>query len=340
MAFSSVHWYALLCFGFLGAALVASLAAILAGERSRKGRAGSVYRSLLPSAGGDGGGRTGEEEGADGVSGCELWLSRWRGVHPAALLAVRLAAAAAMIGVLIWDLLTYDWSIMLYYTEWTFLLVIIYFLIASVISAHGCWMYGKCATENDEVNAFLKGDVAVDIPVTLYGTDRNKNVSKSHSYYEQGYYQQKTGFMGYLMLIAYQTSAGAVVLTDFVFWALLVPLLSVEHFKLDLLMGCMHTLNLVFLLLDTALNSLPFPWFRMAYFTLWSCIYVIFQWVLHACGFSWWPYPFLKLSTPWAPLWYFCLALVHIPCYGMYSLLVSSKNSILSQIFSHAYRRP
>ncbi|KAG6483706.1 hypothetical protein ZIOFF_060358 [Zingiber officinale] len=222
--------------------------------------------------------------------------------------------------------------------------------IASVISAHGCWMYGKCATENDEVNAFLKGDVAVDIPVTLYGTDRNKNVSKSHSYYEQGYYQQKTGFMGYLMLIAYQTSAGAVVLTDFVFWALLVPLLSVEHFKLDLLMGCMHTLNLVFLLLDTALNSLPFPWFRMAYFTLWSCIYVIFQWVLHACGFSWWsmlthkflrwPYPFLKLSTPWAPLWYFCLALVHIPCYGMYSLLVSSKNSILSQIFSHAYRRP
>lgn len=32
----------------------------------------------------------------------------------------------------------------------------------------------------------------------------------------------------------------------------------------------------------------PFPWFRMAYFVLWSSIYVAFQWILHACGFSWW----------------------------------------------------
>ncbi|RRT80908.1 hypothetical protein B296_00007740 [Ensete ventricosum] len=31
-----------------------------------------------------------------------------------------------------------------------------------------------------------------------------------------------------------QTSAGAVALTDIVFWGLLVPFLSVEHFKLDL----------------------------------------------------------------------------------------------------------
>ncbi|THU55943.1 hypothetical protein C4D60_Mb11t11970 [Musa balbisiana] len=130
-----------------------------------------------------------------------------------------------------------------------------------------------------------------------------------------------------------QTSAGAVALTDIVFWGLLVPFLSVEHFKLDLLMGCMHSLNFVFLLLDTALNSLPFPWFRMAYFVLWSCIYVIFQWILHACGFSWWPYRFLELSTPWAPLWYFCLALLHVPCYGLYSLLVTAKNTLFPKFF-------
>lgn len=90
------------------------------------------------------------------------------------------------------------------------------------------------------------------------------------------------------------------------------------------LMGCMHSLNFVFLLLDTALNSLvccilircwsrksnflyselkqndlcffqPFPWFRMAYFVLWSCIYVIFQWILHARGFSWWACYFVNV---------------------------------------------
>ncbi|XP_042395557.1 uncharacterized protein LOC121985908 isoform X1 [Zingiber officinale] len=335
MAFS-VHWYDLLCFALVAAALAASLSCILAGERSCKARASSIYRRLL-SRGEDGGGGGGEEAGE--VLGCELWISRWRPVHPAALLGVRLAAAAAMIGVFIWDLRTYDWSIMLYYTEWTFLLVIIYFLIASVISAYGCWMYGKRATENDEANAFLKEDVVVDIPVTLNATNRNKNASKSRSNYEHGYYQQKAGFWGYLMLIAYQTSAGAVVLTDIVFWGLLVPFLTDEHFKLDLLMGCMHTLNFIFLLLDTTLNSLPFPWFRMAYFVLWSCIYVIFQWILHACGFSWWPYPFLELSTSWAPLWYLCLGLLHIPCYGIYALIVSAKNSLFSRIFHHAYRR-
>lgn len=30
-----------------------------------------------------------------------------------------------------------------------------------------------------------------------------------------------------------------------------------------------------------------FPWFRIAYFFLWTAIYVVFQWIVHAC-FSFW----------------------------------------------------
>ncbi|XP_042390829.1 uncharacterized protein LOC121982038 isoform X2 [Zingiber officinale] len=276
---------------------------------------------------------------ADPLRSSDLWLSCWKKASRFWLLGFRVVSLSILC-FLLWQVLLLDRVFAFYfYTQWTFLLVIIYFLIASVISAYGCWMYGKCATENDEANAFLKEDVVVDIPVTLNATNRNKNASKSRSNYEHGYCQQKAGFWGYLMLIAYQTSAGAVVLTDIVFWGLLVPFLTDEHFKLDLLTGCMHTLNFIFLLLDTTLNSLPFPWFRMAYFVLWSCIYVIFQWILHACGFSWWPYPFLELSTSWAPLWYLCLGLLHIPCYGIYALIVSAKNSLFSRIFHHAYRR-
>ncbi|CAI0376595.1 unnamed protein product [Linum tenue] len=104
-----------------------------------------------------------------------------------------------------------------------------------------------------------------------------------------------------------------------------------------MLTGLMHSVNLVFLIIDTALNSLPFPWFRVAYFVQWSCIYIVFQWVLHACGLSWWPYPFFELSTPWAPLWYFCLALVHVPCYGVYFLLGKAKYSILPKWFPAAF---
>ncbi|CAI0376645.1 unnamed protein product, partial [Linum tenue] len=134
-----------------------------------------------------------------------------------------------------------------------------------------------------------------------------------------------------------QTCAGAVILTDVVFWCLILPFESNQHFQLTMLTGLMHSVNLVFLIIDTALNSLPFPWFRIAYFVQWSCIYIVFQWVLHACGLSWWPYPFLELSTPWAPLWYFCLALVHVPCYGIYFLLVKAKYSILPKWFPAAF---
>ncbi|XP_043716035.1 uncharacterized protein LOC122664324 [Telopea speciosissima] len=58
------------------------------------------------------------------------------------------------------------------------------------------------------------------------------------------------------MQAIYQTCAGAVLLTGIVFWFIIVPFLSTETFRLNLLMGCMHTLNVVFLLLDTTLNRL------------------------------------------------------------------------------------
>ncbi|XP_020101194.1 uncharacterized protein LOC109719082 isoform X4 [Ananas comosus] len=213
--------------------------------------------------------------------------------------------------------------------------------IATFVSARGCWSYSKHFTAHVENRGLLKRDVEENIDSTVNPeTNSNGKAIRFGSSYGQGDIEQKAGILENLMQITYQTSAGAVVLTDIVFWGLLVPFLSVEHFSLDLLMGCMHSVNAVFLLLDTALNSMPFPWFRISYFVLWSCVYVAFQWVLHACGFSWWPYPFLELSTPWAPMWYLSLALIHIPCFGLYAVIVKAKVSFLSKFFPQAYIRP
>ncbi|XP_048594219.1 ATP-citrate synthase alpha chain protein 1 isoform X3 [Brassica napus] len=66
---------------------------------------------------------------------------------------------------------------------------------------------------------------------------------------------------------------------------------------------CMHSLNAVFLLGDTCLNSLRFPLFRISYFAFWSCIFVAYQWIIHAFMNLRWPYQFLDLSSPYAPLW-------------------------------------
>ncbi|MCL7034443.1 hypothetical protein MKW94_000452, partial [Papaver nudicaule] len=80
-----------------------------------------------------------------------------------------------------------------------------------------------------------------------------------------------------------------------------------------------------------------FPWFRFAYFILWTAIYVIFQWVIHACVSLWWPYPFLDLSSSYAPLWYLAVGLMHIPCYGVFVLIIRMKHFLWSKWFPESY---
>ncbi|XXG84627.1 hypothetical protein AAC387_Pa10g2109 [Persea americana] len=273
------------------------------------------------------------------LNGSDLWIPCWRKLHPLWLLIYRSIAFVSMSWMLYQLVASVGFFAFYFYTQWTFSLVIIYFALGTVISAHGCWTYSKHYIENEERGRLLKMDLGESKGTKITSTNKMKSPVKLQSHHEQDVNERTAGFWGYLMLAIYQTCAGAVMLTDIVFWCLLVPFMSDEHFSVTLLIGCMHALNAVFLLLDTALSRMSFPWFRLAYFVLWSGIYVIFQWVLHACGFSWWPYPFLELTTPWAPLWYLCLALVHIPCYGFYVLIVVVKDSIFSKLFPHAYIR-
>ncbi|KAF2304800.1 hypothetical protein GH714_038005 [Hevea brasiliensis] len=217
------------------------------------------------------------------------------------------------------------------------------FALATVTSGYGCWTSSlQIPSENLETDEFLRTDVE-DNGTTSSATCREKAMKgtiKLQSHYAEETIRLRAGLWGYLMQTIYQTCAGAVILTDVIFWCIIVPFASNAHLGLNVLMGCMHTLNAAFLLLDTALNSLPFPWFRLAYFVQWSCLYVVFQWVIHACGFTWWPYPFLELDIAWAPLWYFALAVVHVPCYGIYALIVKAKNSIFPRWFPGTFVRP
>ncbi|XP_061373617.1 uncharacterized protein LOC133315946 isoform X1 [Gastrolobium bilobum] len=338
-----VEWYDLVCFGIVGVALVGALWVLWMKERASQSNFGILDENLLV-AGPDNGMAVNVliHRAIGHVSTSQLWTSCWRGVHPLWLLATRFLSFVIMAVLLALDVLAYDPSIFLYYTEWTFTLVMIYFALGTIVSAYGCWQFlNKTPFENGEMAEFLRRDLEESMsPNSIaYKGKETKGSIKLKSRYVEEEFKQGAGFWGYLMQIIYQTSAGAVVLTDIVFWCVIVPFLSISHFKLNMLMGCMHTLNAVFLLLDTALNNLPFPWFRLAYFVLWSCGYIIFQWVIHACGFTWWPYPFLELNTPWAPVWYLCLAVIHIPCYGIYSLTVKAKNTILHKLFPRALLR-
>ncbi|KAL2510457.1 hypothetical protein Adt_16057 [Abeliophyllum distichum] len=266
---------------------------------------------------------------ANTLNSTDLWIPCWRKLHPIWLLFYRAFAFAAMAFLLYEIVAAFGFFVFFFYTQWTFALVMVYFALGTVISARGCWIYSRRPlSQSGERDKFLKKE-----------TEDRKHAMTSTSEEKEANSEQHAGFGEYLMQMVYQTCAGAVMLTDIVFWGLLLPFMTGENFQLTLLIGCMHSVNALFLILDSAVNSMPFSWFGLVYFVLWSVAYVGFQWVLHACCITWWPYPFLELSTPWAPLWYLALALVHIPCYGLYVLLVKGKYAIFSRMFPRSFVR-
>ncbi|KAF8049504.1 hypothetical protein N665_2194s0007 [Sinapis alba] len=297
-----IHWYDFICFSIVLAAIVASLWFLLRREGGCVDVEDTVQNSFLLS-----------RSGSESLGLARLWTSCWRGLHPGWLLFTRSISFLSMAALLAWDVLKWDASVFVYYTEWTFTLVMVYFAMGIVASLYGCLEHYKEPTSG----------ACEDAVANKVGGDE---------------FRERLALYGCFMETIFQTSAGAVVLTDVVFWLVIVPFLSNTHLGLNTLMICMHTANASFLILDTLLNSLPFPWLGMGYFVLWSCLYIVFQWIIHVCGLlTWWPYPFLDLDRPWAPLWYLCMAIVHIPCYGAYAAIVKVKNSCFPYLFPNAY---
>ncbi|KNA13577.1 hypothetical protein SOVF_115390 [Spinacia oleracea] len=267
----------------------------------------------------------------------EVWMPCLKGVHPGWLLAFRVCAFFVLLILLIVNAIVDGGSIFYYYTQWTFTLVTIYFGLGSVLSMYGCYDYHQ-KISGDRVHS--EGIDAERGGYFASINDGAPNAIKTSFSPQQVLDRQRAtaGFWGYVLQIIFQMNAGAVMLTDCVFWFIIVPFLATKNYDLNFFIINMHTINLVFLLGDTALNSLRFPWFRIAYFILWTSFYVVFQWVLHACISIWWPYPFLDLSSSFSPLWYSSVAVMHLPCYGIFYYIMKLKHNLLSRYFPLSYQ--
>ncbi|KAK8536979.1 hypothetical protein V6N13_041933 [Hibiscus sabdariffa] len=267
----------------------------------------------------------------------ETWRPCLKGIHPAWLMAFRLVAFFVLLMLLIVTAFVDGGSIFYYYTQWTFTLITIYFGLGSLLSMHGCYQYQKRVSgdkvDNVELDAEQGNDASAASGETSNTGEKNVNPEPPEGHFVR----QRAGPWGYVFQIIFQMNAGAVLLTDCVFWFIIVPFLAIKDYNLSVLAINMHTINAVFLLGDTALNCLRFPCFRIAYFFLWTVIYVIFQWLVHACVNIWWPYPFLDLSSSYAPLWYFSVALMHFPCYGAFALVIKLKHRVFSRWFPESY---
>ncbi|CAN0893058.1 hypothetical protein LINGRAHAP2_LOCUS17931 [Linum grandiflorum] len=255
----------------------------------------------------------------------EAWKTCLKTIHPGWLLAFRIIAFVVLFGLITANAVMDGGDIFIFYTQWTFSLVTVYFGLGSAMSMYGCCKHGGRADDLD---------TEYSAPGRVEAGDSSNHSKGSSALHEPRSVQKRTGgAWDYIFQITFQTCAGAVVLTDAVFWFVLYPFLMPANFKLDFINICMHSVNAVFLLGDTMLNGMRFPMFRMAYFVLWTCVFVVCQWIIHAFVSMWWPYPFLDLSSNRAPLWYLGVGVVHVPCFGIFALIVKLKYFWLTRSF-------
>ncbi|XP_020231191.1 uncharacterized protein LOC109811771 isoform X2 [Cajanus cajan] len=268
-----LNWRVLLCAIWILVSLILSSLLIWKYESLRKpARSGS---------------RDTQEETSATLYEDETWRPCLKGVHPAWLMAFRVVAFIVLLVLLIINAAVDGGSIFHYYTQWTFTSITIYFGLGSLLSIYGCYQHHKKATGDKVDNVDGDAEQGMNNASALPQSSSPSYHEKSQGAPEEVLVRQHAGIWGYIFQIIFQINAGAVMLTDCVFWFIIVPFLTIKDYNLNFLIVIMHSINAVFLIGDTALNCLRFPWFRIGYFCLWTVTYVIFQWIVHACINLW-----------------------------------------------------
>ncbi|XP_042029086.1 uncharacterized protein LOC121776037 [Salvia splendens] len=265
------------------------------------------------------------------------WKPCLKRIHPIFLMCFRIIAFGLLLAAVSFDLALHGAELFYYYTQWTFTLVTIYFGLGSLLSIRGCFYSPKVDSNS---KCYLTEDTEQGLHVPLvHGVNGNgmrfrkklDNRGTLHALITSDLWDD-------LYQVLFQMTAGAVTLTDIVYWVVIFPFMALKDYEMSFLTVVTHSLNAILLLGDTAVCSLEFPWFRISYFILLTGIYVIFEWIVHACVSIWWPYPFLDLSVDLAPVWYLVVALMHVPCYAIFLMFVKVKHWLLSRWFPHSYQ--
>ncbi|TMW62734.1 hypothetical protein Poli38472_005352 [Pythium oligandrum] len=208
------------------------------------------------------------------------------------LLAYRALATVFYVVVQLYDIYRTSWRCLAFYTSWNFIAQGSYFACAA-LRTRKLWKrsmdpQGEYTALRDESMSFLRTN-------TFVGATRRSWLR-----------------LDLVLDVCLATS----LLIGVVVWTILYPYAQdIGHPELILngVSYCQHVINIVLLQLDfvstrhtVVLDALPF-------LIAWPTIYCVFTWIVHGTikrGF--WPYPFLKLDTPWAPLWYGGLLFAHL----------------------------
>ncbi|CAN0924515.1 hypothetical protein LINGRAHAP2_LOCUS34231, partial [Linum grandiflorum] len=168
--------------------------------------------------------------------------------------------------------------------------------LGSLLSVYGCY---KLHRQRSRLNHQIRdSEQGLNAPLITDETADVHEIRKRPADGEEVYVHEVP-----TMYYIFQICAGSVMYTDSIYWIIIFPFLTIQDYTLNFITVDMHSINAVLLIGDMAMNSLPFPWFRISYFILWTGTFALFQWAVHACENIWWPYPFFDLASPYAPLW-------------------------------------
>ncbi|KAK6930998.1 hypothetical protein RJ641_002791, partial [Dillenia turbinata] len=187
----------------------------------------------------------------------DAWRICFKGVHPGWLLAYRIISFISLLGLLVGNVVVDGYGIFYFYTQWTFTLVTIYFGMGSFFSIYGCWQYRKRGGSGKVERFYLESERGTFLaPTQRESTTSMLDKSKNATINDDSQVCQTAGMWSYIFQIIFQVCAGAVMLTDSVFWLVLYPFLTSKDFGLDFFIVSMHSVNAVFLLGDIMFNSL------------------------------------------------------------------------------------
>ncbi|RVW43324.1 hypothetical protein CK203_070395 [Vitis vinifera] len=169
--------------------------------------------------------RENQKETAGSLYEDETWRTCLKEIHPGWLLGYRMIAFITLFTLLTANIVIDGGGIFYFYTQWTFALVTIYFALGTSCSICGYRLYRNKAGIDRVDYEGLDAEQGSYIAPTLRENANTSNMSKNFGTYEQSHVRKTARMWIYAFQIIFQMCAGAVMLTDLVFWLILVPFL-------------------------------------------------------------------------------------------------------------------
>lgn len=223
-----------------------------------------------------------------------------------ALLYFRVVALAFYVVVQLYDIYRTRLICLIFYTSWNFIAQGVYFGIAVARTLQARRLQGsrRGYTPLLDENSNTAAEAAV--------------VRHPH----RGWFRLE---------LALDVCLATSILISVVVWTILYPYAVKMHYPekiLNWVSYCQHALNLVFLQVDFLSTRHTVSFHALPLLIAWPSMYSVFTWFLHgtvAKGF--WPYPFMEVNTPYAPLWYAGLLLAHVVGLAMVYIISRCKSS-------------